>query len=85
MENSFTPTQNNKHDVILIEVFKTDIKNPEQANFLKSEVLEVFHDLKIDFDLEDCDSILRVEGYFEYHKLIEIAKKSNIKIEVLND
>lgn len=85
MENSFTSTSNSKHTIVQIEVFKTNIKNPKQANFLKSELLKIFCDLKVDFDLEDCDRILRVEGKFNDNSLFEIAKKLQINMEVLKD
>ncbi|WP_308993451.1 hypothetical protein QLS71_011770 [Mariniflexile litorale] len=85
MNNSFAQEQKYYHGLAQVEIFKTDIKNQYQANFFKSELLKIFCDLKIDFDLEDCDKILRVEGGFECDELFEIAKKLNIKIEVLKD
>lgn len=46
----------------MIEVFKTDVYEPERSIIIIQKLLEYFPDNKINFDLEDCDKILRVEG-----------------------
>lgn len=45
-----------------VEVFKTDVGCPEQSASLVQQIRAQYPDLKINFDLEDCDRILRVEG-----------------------
>lgn len=46
----------------MVEVFKTNVQSYEQSERLLSKLLQQFPELKISFDLEDCDKILRVKG-----------------------
>jgi hypothetical protein len=46
----------------MVEVFKTNVQSYEQSERLLSKLLQQFPELKINFDLEDCDKILRVKG-----------------------
>lgn len=46
----------------MVEVFKTNVQSYEQSERLLSKLLQQFPQLKISFDLEDCDKILRVKG-----------------------
>ena len=48
----------------MVEVFKTNITEIEHAEILTFKIQQQFPTLKINFDLEDCDNILRVEGSF---------------------
>lgn len=45
-----------------IEVFKTDVYSEEQATRLAANLQRIFPDLLINFDLGDCDRIMRVQG-----------------------
>jgi len=47
----------------MIEVFKTNVELEEQAERIMSSLIQVFSSLKINFDLDDCDKILRIEGH----------------------
>jgi hypothetical protein len=46
----------------MVEVFKTNIDNQELAIQLRNELLELFPGTRINFDLQDCDRILRIES-----------------------
>lgn len=46
----------------MIEVFKTNVQEREQAGKLLTLLQLHFPSSKINFDLDDCDKILRVEG-----------------------
>ena len=46
----------------MVEVFKTNVKETLAANRLVVLLLEHFPKSKINFDLHDCDNILRVKG-----------------------
>jgi hypothetical protein len=46
----------------MVEVFKTDVKQQGQANMLLGVLSQQFPFIQINFDLEDCDNILRIEG-----------------------
>jgi len=45
----------------MVEVFKTNVQRKGEAKILLLKLTEQFSDYKINFDLEDCDKILRVE------------------------
>jgi len=44
----------------MIEVFKTNISCPEKALQLVQQIHKSFSGYKANFDLEDCDRILRI-------------------------
>jgi hypothetical protein len=46
---------------MIVAVFKTDISDVSVADFIKQQLLSAFPGSKINFDLEDCDRILRME------------------------
>ena len=46
----------------MVEVFKTNVKKAGEAKRVINELLHHFPDKKINFDLQDCDKVLRVEG-----------------------
>lgn len=47
----------------MIEIFKTNVELEEQGECIMAVLVQLFSSLKINFDLDDCDKILRVEGY----------------------
>ncbi len=46
----------------MVEVFRTNVRRKRQAKVLLDILSKQFPLLHINFDLEDCDNILRVEG-----------------------
>lgn len=46
----------------MVEVYKTNVRHKRQAKRLLGVLSEQFPMFSINFDLEDCDKILRVEG-----------------------
>ena len=46
----------------MIEVFKTNVQEFSEAQKLVALLLRHFPNSKINFDLDDCDKVLRVEG-----------------------
>jgi hypothetical protein len=46
----------------MVEIFKTNVEQEEHSVLLITQLSNNFPNLKINFDLEDCDKILRVEG-----------------------
>ena len=46
----------------MVEVFKTNIEDPEEANKLIVLIQGRFDGYAPNFDLEDCDRILRVQS-----------------------
>ena len=47
---------------MMVEVFKTNVRLKRQAKNLLNVLSRQFPLYRINFDLEDCDKILRVEG-----------------------
>lgn len=46
----------------MIEVFRTNINNTAESKIIQKKIQSTYPKLMIDFDLEDCDKILRIEG-----------------------
>ncbi len=46
----------------MVEVFKTNITSSHIADLLTIELQRLFPLSAVNFDLDDCDNILRVEG-----------------------
>jgi hypothetical protein len=47
---------------MIVEVFKTNVNEVEPSEILIRQLLDHFPESRINFDLEDCDKILRVEA-----------------------
>jgi hypothetical protein len=45
-----------------VEIFKTNVQNASEASAILATLSEIYPALRINFDLDDCDNILRVEG-----------------------
>jgi len=68
----------------MVEVFKTNVEHRELAEQLASILRGRFVFCKINFDLEDCDKILRVEGnQICVESIIEILSTHGFECEVL--
>jgi hypothetical protein len=46
----------------MVEVFKTNVQNEVDAEMLAHQISQLFPNLKVNFALDDCDRILRLEG-----------------------
>jgi hypothetical protein len=55
-------TNSDQYTGAMIEVFKTNVAEHHQAVMLEGALLQCFPASRINFDLEDCDKILRVQG-----------------------
>jgi hypothetical protein len=72
----------------MIEVFKTNVECPDQAMMLIDQINKNFADYKANFDLHDCDNILRVKTTrecIEPEGLINFIKHFGFHAEVLPD
>lgn len=68
----------------MIEVFKTNVQEVEQSIFIVGKLLEHYPNSAINFDLEDCDKILRVHGSsISNQKIIELLDYYGYHCEVL--
>jgi len=68
----------------IVEVFKTNVQHRELAEQLVSILRSRLAVSRINFDLEDCDKILRVEGdQVCVETIIEILSSRGLACEVL--
>ena len=71
----------------MVEVFKTSVNDYTHAQRLISEIRKAFPSYKANFDLDDCDNILRIEcvNEVEINYLIKLLDNHNCEAEVLMD
>lgn len=68
----------------MVEVFKTNVQRQKQARILEEALASQFPSIKINFDLEDCDKILRVEGKkLAPDKIIKLLHSNGYLCQVL--
>lgn len=68
----------------MIEVFKTNVQEVEQSNMIVEKLLEHFPNSLINFDLEDCDKILRIHAAaISNHKIIDLLNSFGYQCEEL--
>lgn len=68
----------------MIEVFKTNVQEVEQSVMIVRKLLEHFPNSAVNFDLEDCDKILRInDSEILNHKIIELVNSYGFHCEVL--
>jgi hypothetical protein len=75
-------------DSMFVEVFKTNVNDKYQASMLIDEIRNYFEDYEANFDLDDCDRILRVRSatrYVEPKQLINMLKLHGVEAQVLPD
>lgn len=70
----------------MVEVFRTNIETEKDAGFILELLRKEFTNHKINFDLEDCDNILRVESFntiLDVSSVINIVEMCGFEIEIL--
>ena len=69
----------------MVEVFKTNVQKKAQSKMLLCALSEAFPSFKINFDLSDCDKVLRVEGdNIEALRIMILVKEYGVKCEILD-
>ena len=70
-----------------VEVFKTNVLRPDDAKTLVDEIHASFRCCMANFDLEDCDRILRIASQvpIEIPALIGLLNDRGFEAEVLSD
>lgn len=67
-----------------VEVFKTSIVHEEDSIRMIKLLQKKYPLYKANFDLEDCDKILRIEGLkVEVQQIINLLKSTGFQCEVL--
>jgi len=68
----------------MIEVFKTNVQEECQCKIIIDTLLEHFPNSSINFDLEDCDKILRIHSAsISNKKIIDLLASFGYSCEVL--
>ena len=60
----------------MVEIFKTNVQSRSESERMVHTLKQKFPSLKINFDLDDCDNILRVEGNDVFTEAIITEMKS---------
>jgi hypothetical protein len=69
----------------MVEVFKTNVQKKIQSKMLLCILTEAFPSLKINFDLSDCDKVLRAEGdNMEALRIMILVKENGFSCEILD-
>jgi hypothetical protein len=69
----------------MVEVFKTNVQKRAQSKMLLCVLSEILPLFKINFDLSDCDKVLRVEGdNIEVLRIMFLVKEHGFKCELLD-
>ncbi|KAB7530275.1 hypothetical protein F8C76_01845 [Flagellimonas olearia] len=72
----------------MVEVFRTSVATIEIAEFLLEKLQREFPCCEINFDLEDCDNILRVatmSNSLDPMPIIRLVEECNVDIQALVD
>lgn len=68
----------------MVEVFKTNVRSTRKAKLIIQKIAQEFPNHKINFDLSDCDRILRVQGNnILERRIISIVTSLNYNCEIL--
>lgn len=68
----------------MVEIFKTSIEKQKHAIMILQVLSQQFPLFKMNFDLDDCDRILRVEGInIAPEKIIEVLNSSGYHCQLL--
>ncbi len=72
----------------MVEVFKTNVDSEHEASNIINALHCKFQHYKSNFDLEDCDRILRVEsenGTLKVFELLRFLGELGLNVKVLPD
>lgn len=72
----------------LIEIFRTNVEDESTADRTVNALHENFKNVIANFDLEDCDRILRVEsmdGNIMLKEILHFLTSLNLKVELIMD
>lgn len=72
----------------MVEVFRTNVSDRAHAEKLIDQIQTMFSHYRANFDLDDCDRILRVKcnnGSVEPASVINLVRESGFVAEILPD
>lgn len=69
---------------MIVEVFKTNVEEVQLSELLIQQLEDQFPDSVINFDMDDCDRILRIESEaIVPEKIIQILNSNGYSCEIL--
>ena len=71
-----------------VEVFKTNVEEPGQGSMILRQIHMRYRNYSANFDLADCDKILRVEaheGLVDVPGVVRLLKDFGFEARVLSD
>ena len=69
---------------ITVEVFKTNVLETSEAEELVGTLLFHLPECTVNFDLDDCDKILRVKGYkYNPEYVVQLLNERGFQCEIL--
>lgn len=72
----------------MVEIFRTNVKNKKLAGKVLKALSLHLPAFKFNFDLDDCDRILRAQSSgcpVECHKIMQIVQGHSVEISVWED
>ncbi|MHA4810799.1 hypothetical protein ACX0G9_22015 [Flavitalea flava] len=72
----------------MVEVFKTNVNNLDHAGWLVDRIHRTFPGYRANFDLDDCDRILRVQcmaGFIQSDFVIGLVRGFGFEASILPD
>ena len=72
----------------MIEVFKTNVMEANDATHIISLFNNLYGEYKVNFDLDDCDKILRIQSStkeIQTIEIIELLRNEGFAAEILVD
>jgi len=68
----------------MVEVFKTNVADKDQAQRLISELKQLLPEYKINVDLDDCDKVLRIEHtHVPIIQVVSLVRQQGFSCEIL--
>jgi len=68
----------------MVEVYKTNVKKKKSSERILQRIIKKYPDLRVSFDLDDCDRILRCEGPgFDPARVRRIVRRSGYRCKIL--
>lgn len=70
----------------MVEVFKTNVQETVQAERILAELAQHFPGSHINFDLEDCDKVLRIDGTdFQPEQIMHLLQANGYVCQLLDE
>jgi len=80
VKQTYAPTMTDT----MVEVFKTNVQNTSQSVKLIRKLSQHIPGVLINFDLEDCDCVLRIEGeHIPVPRVIKLMNNNGYYCELL--